>query len=211
MHAAPTAALADAVVESIRHKTMNKRQNIGKVRLSVKTRRAVWNIVSAIFFRLFVTKLFRLWRIALLKSFGADIDWSADVYASAKVWAPWNLTMERGSCIGPDAIVYNQAMVTLGENACVSQYAYICTAGHAASPQDMAQTDSTTARIPLNNASTGLIVAPVTLGKDAWVGTRAFIGMGVEVGDHAVVGACACVFKDVEPHMVVGGNPARPL
>lgn len=109
---------------------MNERQNIGKVTLSVKIKRALWNIVRVIFFRPFVTKAFRLWRLSLLKCFGANLDWSVDVYASAMVWAPWNLKMERGACIGPDAIVYNQAMVSLAENACVSQYAYICTAGH---------------------------------------------------------------------------------
>ena len=92
---------------------MNDRQNIGKVTLSVKIKRAVWNIAHAIFFRPFVTKAFRLWRLFVLKCFGADLDWSVDVYASAKIWAPWNLKMEKGSCIGPDAIVYNQAMVSL--------------------------------------------------------------------------------------------------
>lgn len=176
---------------------MNGRQNIGKVTLSVKIKRALWNFVHAIFFRPFVTKAFRLWRLFVLKCFGADLDWSVDVYASAKIWAPWNLKMERGSCIGPDAIVYNQAMVSLAENACVSQYAYICTAGHST--------------IQTNNAQTGLVVAPVSIGQNAWIGTRAYVNMGVEIGGGAIVGACACVFKDVEHHTVVGGNPAKVI
>jgi putative colanic acid biosynthesis acetyltransferase WcaF len=33
--------------------------------------------------------------------------------------------------------------------------------------------------------------------------------MGVTVGEGAVVGARAAVFKDVEPWTVVGGNPAK--
>lgn len=176
---------------------MNIKRNIGKVSLAIKIKRAVWNVVCAILFRPFGTKLFRLWRLCLLKCFGAKIDWSADVYSSAKVWAPWNLVVEKGACVGPHTIVYNQAMVTLKENACLSQYAYICTAGHEASG--------------VNNALSGLVIADVTLEKDAWVGTRAFIGMGVVVGEKAVVGACACVFKDVEAGTVVGGNPAKVL
>lgn len=183
---------------------MNKKQEIGKVSLSVKIKRTVWNIVSAVFFRLFVTKLFRPWRIFLLRCFGADIDSSAEVYASAKIWAPWNLKMEKGTCIGPNVIVYNQAMVTLEKNACVSQYAYICTAGHDVGSWFRVHGSG----LPLNNAESGLVVADVTLHKNAWVGTRAFIGMGVEVGEGAVVGACACVFKDVEAGIIVGGNPA---
>lgn len=181
---------------------MNKKQEIGKVSLSVKIKRAVWNIVSAVFFRLFVTKVFRPWRVFLLNCFGAEIDKSAEVYASAKIWAPWNLKLEKGSCIGPDVIVYNQTMVTLEENACVSQYAYICTAGHNVGSGLKDQ------ELPLNNAETGLVVADVTLHKNSWIGTRAFIGMGVKVGEGAIVGACACVFKDVEAGTIVGGNPA---
>lgn len=33
--------------------------------------------------------------------------------------------------------------------------------------------------------------------------------MGVTMGEGSVVGARACVFKDVEPWTVVGGNPAK--
>lgn len=173
---------------------MNEKRNKGKVSLGIKIKRAVWNVARVVLFRPFVTKMFRLWRVALLKMFGATISWKCDVYASAKVWAPWNLEMESGSCLGPDSICYNQAKVTLKQDACLSQYAYICTAGH--------ETDK------VNNAETGLVVADVVLEKGAWVGTRAFIGMGVIVGENAVVGACACVFKDVEAGTVVGGNPA---
>ena len=43
----------------------------------------------------------------------------------------------------------------------------------------------------------------------SWVAARAFIGMGVTIGEGAVVGACAAVFKNVEPWTVVGGNPAK--
>ena len=174
---------------------MNQRENIGRVDISVKLRRALWCMARALLFRPFGTKVFRLWRIAVLHCFGAQTDWTAEVYASAEVWAPWQLTMAAHSCIGPHVIVYNQARVTLHERACLSQHAYVCTAGHEPGV--------------VNNAATGLVVAPVTLGAEAWVGARAFIGMGVVVGQGAVVGACACVFKDVAPKTVVGGNPAQ--
>ena len=42
-----------------------------------------------------------------------------------------------------------------------------------------------------------------------WVSAKAFVGMGVTIGQGAVVGATASVYKDVEPWTVVGGNPAR--
>lgn len=173
---------------------MYPKQTIGHVTLGNKLRRAIWNVVRFGLFRPFGTKVFRPWRIVLLKLFGANVAWSAEVYASSKVWAPWLLTLGNHSCIGPYAIVYNQARVTLDDDACLSQYAYVCTAGH----------ESCTT----NNARTGLVVAPVTIGKGAWVGTRAYVNMGVSVGEGAVVAACACVVKDVLPRTIVGGNPA---
>lgn len=173
---------------------MYAKQMIGQVTLGNKMRRAIWNVVRVGLFRPFGTKVFSPWRIVLLKLFGANVAWSAEVYASSKVWAPWMLTLGERSCIGPHAIVYNQARVTLEDDACLSQYAYICTAGHLTGI--------------MNNAKTGLVVSPVTIGKGAWVGTRAFVNMGVMVGEGAVVAACACVVKDVSPHTVVGGNPA---
>lgn len=176
---------------------MFKKRSIGYVTLGCKVRRALWNIVYMFLFRPFGTKVFRLWRLSILRAFGASVDWNAEFYASAKVWAPWQLKMAAGSCVGPNAIVYNQAMVTMERDACLSQYAYICTAGHETGK--------------INNAKTGLVVSPVLIESNAWVGTRAFIGMGVTIGHEAVVGACACVFKDVAPNTIVGGNPATEL
>lgn len=183
---------------------MNAKINLGRVTLGVKVKRAIWNVVYAILFRPFGTKVFRVWRILLLKMFGAKVDWGCDVYASAKVWAPWNLRMMKGACVGPKTIVYNQAMVTMEEDTCLSQYAYICTAGHSLDESSGMNEEV----MPLNNAESGLVVAPVTVHKGAWIGTRAYVNMGVEIGEGAVVAACACVVKDVEARTVVGGNPA---
>jgi len=174
---------------------MNETIKAGYVPVSVKIRRAAWNVACALLFRPFPTKLFRRWRLLLLRLFGANIHPSADVYSSCRLWAPWNLRMGPGSCLGPDTICYNQAMVCLEEDACVSQYAYICTAGHT--------TDA------VNSADSGLIIAPVTLHRGAWVGTRAFIGMGAEIGENAIVGATASVYKDVPANAIVGGNPSK--
>lgn len=174
---------------------MNEVLHVGHVPVSIKMRRAVWNVSCALLFRPFPTVIFWPWRRFLLRAFGAKIDSHAHVYSSCKIWAPWNLTMEKGSCLGPETICYNQAMVTLEENACLSQYAYLCTAGH--------ETDK------LNTADAGLIVASITMKRNSWVGTRAFIGMGVEIGEGAIVGATASVFKDVEAFTIVGGNPAK--
>lgn len=54
-------------------------------------------------------------------------------------------------------------------------------------------------------------VAPVTIGKRAFIGARALILPGVAVGDDAVVGAGAVVSQDVPTGTIVIGNPARAV
>lgn len=47
------------------------------------------------------------------------------------------------------------------------------------------------------------------IGNDVWIGTRAIIMDGVNIGDGAIVAAGAVVTKDVPPFAVVGGVPAK--
>ena len=134
------------------------------------------------------------WKRALLRAFGAKIDSTAVVYSTARVYYPPNLIMGRFSRLADGANCYNVAPVTIGDNATVSQDAFLCTASH----------DITD---PLYH----LITAPIVIEDQAWVAAGAFVGMGVTVGQGAVVGARATVLKNVEPWTVVGGNPAKPI
>lgn len=49
------------------------------------------------------------------------------------------------------------------------------------------------------------------IGNDVWLGLRAIVLSGVQVGDGAVVGAGSVVTKAVDPYSVVAGNPARVI
>ena len=49
---------------------------------------------------------------------------------------------------------------------------------------------------------------PVSVGDGVWIGGRAILDPGVDVGDGAVVGSGAVVTEDVPPGVVVRGNPA---
>jgi acetyltransferase-like isoleucine patch superfamily enzyme len=52
---------------------------------------------------------------------------------------------------------------------------------------------------------------PVTIGPGSWIGARAVILDGVQVGEGAVVAAGAVVTDDVAAFTIVGGVPARTL
>ena len=55
----------------------------------------------------------------------------------------------------------------------------------------------------------GVSTTPVTIGDDIWIGANAVILPGVTIGDHSVVAAGAVVTKDVPPHTLVAGVPAK--
>ena len=157
-----------------------------------RVKRLSWNICHAILIRPFSLPFFNRWRIFVFRIWGAKISAHGRIYASANVWAPWNLELGQYAIIGPHTIIYNPAKITLGNKVTISQYSYLCTATHDYES-------------PLHT----LYSRPITLHDYAWVAARAFVGPGVTIGSYAIVGATASVFKDVPHHAIVGGNPAR--
>lgn len=160
--------------------------------LQNKLSRFVWNFVSFFFFRPFAGPFFWRWRNMILITFGAKIGKGSKISSSAKVWAPWNLSVGDYTAIGAQAKIYNPNRIVLGSKTVISQGAYLCTASH-----------------DITNKNNPLITAPIQVASFAWVAADAFISMGVTIGEGAVVGARSAVFKDVEPWTVVGGNPAK--
>lgn len=56
-----------------------------------------------------------------------------------------------------------------------------------------------------------IICKPIVIKKGAWIGSKAIIMPGVEIGEGAVVGSGSVVTHNVAPNTVVAGNPARVI
>ena len=67
--------------------------------------------------------------------------------------------------------------------------------------------DDTNKRIDEQGVSTNA----VTIEDDVWIGANAVILPGVTIGNHCVVAAGAVVTKDVPPHSLVAGVPAKVI
>ena len=51
----------------------------------------------------------------------------------------------------------------------------------------------------------------IVIGNDVWIGYDAVIMAGVTIGDGAIIGTRAVVTKDVESYSIVGGIPAKEI
>lgn len=163
-------------------------------RHSDKSIRLAWDVVWRLFAATTPRWMLQGWRRFLLKMFGAKIGPNVQVNGGASIWIPNLLEIGENSWIGDGANLYCVAPIKIGANAVVSEKAFICTAEH-----------------DISSVKFELKTAPITIGDMAWVGARAIILPGRNVGEGAVVAANSVVTHDVEPWTVVAGNPARVI
>ncbi len=154
--------------------------------------RVLWGVVRP-FFHCSPRPFFG-WRRFLLRLFGARIGRDVHVYNSATIYMPWNLEVGDWSSIGEHAFIYNLGKITIGCKTTISHRAHLCAGTH----------DHTDRALPL-------LKLPIRIQDSVWVCADAFVSSGVTIGEGAVVGARSVVVKDVEPWMVVAGNPAKNL
>lgn len=57
----------------------------------------------------------------------------------------------------------------------------------------------------------GIQHKPVNIDRDVWIGAKAVILGGVQIGCGSIVAACALVKKPVAPYSVVAGVPAKQI
>lgn len=159
---------------------------------SLKNRiaRFVWGLVWFFLFR--PSPRFAMgWRRFLLRLFGARVGHGAHVYPDARVWAPWNLEMGDFSCLGPGSNCYCVARIRIGAHATISQFAYLCSAGH-----------------DIKDPHMRLLRAPIVIEDGAWVCAGAYVGPGIAVRRNGVLAAMACLTRELPEGEVWGGNPA---
>ena len=128
----------------------------------------------------------------MLRLFGSQIIGNVNVYPSAKIWDPQNLTMYNGSCIDNGVLIYNVAMVSIGERSIISRDAKLCTATH-----------------DYNKDSFDLKTKPIIIMNDAWICMDAFVAPGVTVGSFGVALARSVILSDISNYEVFLGNPAK--
>jgi putative colanic acid biosynthesis acetyltransferase WcaF len=116
------------------------------------------------------------------------------VYPGVRIWAPWNLVLERECGVASGTILYSQGLITIGERVVISQGAHLCAGTH----------DYTKPGFPL-------VTLPIVIGNHSWIAAEAFIHPGVTIGEGSVIGARSVVTRDMPSWMICVGNPCKPV
>lgn len=132
------------------------------------------------------------WRCLLLRLFGSRIGTNCVLKPGIKVKFPWRLTLGNNCWIGEDVWIDNLASVSIGDNACISQGVYFCTGNHN-----------------YRTSSFDLIVKPILIEDQSWIGAFSIIAPGVTIASQSIVSLGSVVSTDVNYNEVVSGNPAK--
>lgn len=135
---------------------------------------------------------FRLWFYRKIMKF--RIEGNSFVFMNCSFDCAENLIIGKHSVINANCRIDTRGEVTVGKNVSISSDVIILTADH---DMDTPGMDGRQRK--------------VSIGNNAWIGTRAMIMPGVSIGEGAVVAAGAVVTKSVAPFQVVAGVPAKVI
>jgi acetyltransferase-like isoleucine patch superfamily enzyme len=105
----------------------------------------------------------------------------------------------KNSLVGEYSVIRGQGGVTIGDRVYTSPFTQIIAVNHVFADRKRPFVEQ------------GITAEGIVIEDDVWLGAGAVITDGVRVGKGAVVAAGAVVTKDVPPHTVVGGVPARVI
>ena len=135
--------------------------------------------------------LFDRWERARSLGFGEG----SSIYHNSYVFG--DVRVGRNTWIGPLTMLDGSGGLSIGEGCSISSGVHIYS--------------HDTVRWALSGGEVPAERAPVSIGDFTYVGSQTVIAKGVTIGDHAVVGACSFVNRDIPPYTVAVGVPCRPI
>ena len=105
----------------------------------------------------------------------------------------------RDSLVGEYSVIRGQGGVDIGDRVYTSPFTQIIAVDHVFDDPSRPFVEQ------------GITAEGIVIEDDVWLGAGAVITDGVRVGRGAVVAAGAVVTRDVPPHTVVGGVPAKVI
>lgn len=134
-------------------------------------------------------------RMNAYRRMGMRIGAGSTIFMGCTVYNRHELVAGSHTIIGQDCLLDARGGLIIGDNCNISSRAVFVTGTHDV--QD--------------GANFSASIAGITVEDYVWICTGATVLTGVTIGRGAVVAAGAVVTKDVPPHTIVGGVPARKI
>lgn len=131
---------------------------------------------------------FKAW---LLRLYGAKIGKGVVLKPRLNIHLPWKLEVGDNTWIGEEASILSFEKISIGNNVCISQRAFICAGNH-----DFRQPSMTYRN------------APIVLKDGCWIGSSVFIGPGITIETDTIVMAGTVVSKSLPANSIYKGNPS---
>lgn len=164
---------------------------VGLDRRSSKIKEVLWYLVKVIFF-LSAFPFPSKFKVIILRFFGATIGQGVVIKPRVNIHFPWKLVVGNHVWIGEESFLLNFELLTIGDNVCISQRAFLCGGNH----------DYKTPSMPYRNG-------PIILEDGCWVGASTFVGPNVTIGVDTVVSAGSVVTQSLEENGIYRGNPVQ--
>jgi putative colanic acid biosynthesis acetyltransferase WcaF len=153
----------------------------------------LWLVVSLILFRLCPFS-FSAPKRMVLRIFGARVGIGVTIKPQVKITFPWKLEIGNHVWLGEECWLLNLERITIGNNVCISQRAFLCTGSHN-----------------YKLSTFDLITKPITVEDGVWLGAACWVGPGVVAGADSVLTAGSVATKNLEAGGIYRGNPALLL
>jgi acetyltransferase-like isoleucine patch superfamily enzyme len=107
------------------------------------------------------------------------------------------LTLGAKVVMGRDNVINTYLDIEVGETSILADWIYICDFDHRFERLD----------VPIKDQ--GIVKSPVRIGGDVWIGEKATVLRGVDIGHGSVVASHCLVNSDIPPFSIAVGVPAR--
>jgi len=106
------------------------------------------------------------------------------------------ITIGSNTFIGQGSIIVSKSRTTIGNDCLIAEQVTIRDQNHIVAPGRLVR-------------ESGFEVQDIEIGDNVWIGAKVCILAGVTIGSGCVIGAGSVVTRNIPPHTIAVGNPAR--
>src|SRR5262245_61161777 len=130
---------------------------------------------------------------------GSAVERQCTIWCAAEIDSEPSLTLGANVFVGTNTYLGAWKPIRIGDDTLIGAYCYIISGNHRFAAPDL----------PVRMQ--GYEGAPITIGRNVWLGAHVIVLPGVTIGDNAVVGAGSVVAGSIPEAEIWAGVPARRI